>query len=102
MRVKLQYTVDVKEVPKELEWMFDRLHKNMEDVNRIYQALDSSSMDKTVQNIESLRTAMFDADSKLQDIYGIITGYLSYISQGSDPPKFDQSHLTKEGSLEEG
>ena len=102
MRVKLQYTVDVKQVPKELEWMFDRLHKDMEDVKRLYQALDISSMDKTVQNIESLRTAMFDADSKLQDIYGIITGYLSYISQGSDPPKFDQNHLAKEGSLEEG
>tara|TARA_A100001015_G_C14385267_1_gene479574 strand:+ start:136 stop:444 length:309 start_codon:yes stop_codon:yes gene_type:complete len=101
MRVKLQYTVDVKQVPKELEWMFDRLQEDMQHVKDLYDCLDPSSMDKVVQNIESLRTAMFNADTKLQDIYGIVTGYLAYISQGGDPPQQEQKLLTEEENVEE-
>ncbi len=102
MRVKLQYTVDVKEVPKELEWMFDRLQKDMQQVSDLYAGLDPSSMDKVVQNIEDLRTAMFNADTKLQDIYGIVTGYLAYVSQGGPPPGPEQTLLTEEANIEEG
>ena len=86
MRVKLQYTVDVNDIPREVEWMSDRLKKDMDDVVSLYQNLDFDSMDKSMKGIEDLRTAMFDADTKLQDLYGIISGYLAYISQGSEPP----------------
>ena len=85
MRVKLQYTVDVNDIPREIEWMSDRLKKDMEDVVELYKKLDFDSMDKSMKGIEHLRTAMFDADTKLQDLYGIISGYLAYISQGSEP-----------------
>ena len=84
MRVKLQYTVDVHDIPRELEWMSDRLKKDMDDVFNIYKKLDFDSMDKSMKNIEQLRTVMFDADTKLQDLYGIISGYLAYISQATD------------------
>ena len=86
MRVKLQYTVDVHDIPRELEWMSDRLKKDMDEVFDIYKQLDFDSMDKSTKNIEQLRTAMFDADTKLQDIYGIISGYLAYISQAAGLP----------------
>ena len=86
MRVKLQYTVDVHDIPTELEWMSDRLKKDMEDVFDIYKQLDFDSMDKSMKNIEKLRTAMFDADTKLQDLYGIVSGYLAYISQANELP----------------
>ena len=92
MRVKLQYTVDVNDIPREVEWMSDRLKKDMEEVASLYNELDFDSMDKSMKNIEQLRTAMFDADTKLQDLYGIISGYLAYISQGSEPPMSDNQN----------
>ena len=98
MRVKLQYTVDVHDIPREIEWMSDRLKKDMEEVVTLYQKLDFDSMEKSMKGIEDLRTVMFDADTKLQDLYAIISGYLAYISQGSEPPISQaQSEVSNDG-----
>jgi len=81
MRVKLQYSVELSEVPKETRRLFSRANEeimsagnNMDD---IFIAIDSGSdYESILDSIKSARLSLAEADFRLGDSEAILSGYL--------------------------
>ena len=75
MKVKLQYTVDIDDVPNEV----DRLLKNaVTEIQNSLKAIDSTSASSPIEfhdNVSTARELMMSADLILGDCVAIVTSY---------------------------
>ena len=81
MRVKLQYSVELDEVPKETRRLFSRANEEIRDasdhVDDIFIAIDSSTdYENILDSIKSARLSLAEADFRLGDSEAILSGYL--------------------------
>ena len=80
MKVKLSYTVDLDDVPGEINHL---LEKAQDEINTISSAVNGlketkdRSVEDAVKLLEEVRTLMVEADIVLEDCQSILSGYLS-------------------------
>ena len=81
MRVKLQYSVELDEVPKETRRLFSRANEEIRDAidhgDDIFIAIDSGTdYENILDSIKSARLSLAEADFRLGDSEAILSGYL--------------------------
>ena len=81
MRVKLQYSVDLEEVPEETRRLFSRANGEIRDagdhMDDIFAFIDSGTdYENILDSIESARLSMAEADFRLGDAEAILQGYM--------------------------
>ena len=97
MRVKLQYTVELEEVPGETRGLFSRANEEIREasdhVDDIFIAIDSGTdYESILDSIKSTRLSLSEADFRLGDAEAILTGYLQakHASPSQEQPDFEQ------------
>ena len=104
MRVKLQYSVELDEVPKETRRLFSRANgeimsagNNMDD---IFIAIDSGTdYENILDSIKSARMSLTEADFRLGDAEAILNGYLQ--AKHAPPQEQQQQPSMDFGQLQE-
>ena len=96
MRVKLQYTVELDEVPKETRRLFSRANEEIRDagdhMDDIFAITDSSTdYENMLDSIKSARLNLTEADFRLADAESILRGYL----QAKHAPQEQQSDFAQ-------
>ena len=91
MRVKLQYSVELDEVPKETRRLFSRANEEIRDagdhMDDIFAITDSSTdYENILDSIKSARMSLAEADFRLGDSEAILNGYL----QAKHAPPLEQ------------
>ena len=81
MRVKMQYTVNLDEVPKETRRLFSRANGEIHDagdhMDDIFVFIDSGTdYENMLDSIEQARKNLAEADFRLGDAEAILQGYM--------------------------
>ena len=90
MRVKIMYTVDIDEVPKEVSEIMTRAADNLDEayqkIIKIQTELDSETglADEHLKAIELARSKMVKADQTLQDCQAIILGLKNVVDENQE------------------
>lgn len=100
MRVKMQYSVDLEEIPTETGPLFSRANAEIQDAADhlcdIFIAMDSGSdYDNVLDSIEQARKNLAEADFRLGDAEAILRGYLQakHTPQPEPQPSMDFEQL---------
>lgn len=85
MRVNIQYTVELEQIPKEMDKLLkhsviEKLRKALSDFEAV--CLEDAS---SVESISNMRTVLYQADERLSDVDAIIRGYYSQKMQPEGP-----------------
>jgi small-conductance mechanosensitive channel len=103
MRVKLQYSVELEEVPSEARPLFSRANAEIQDAGDhmcdIFIAVDSGSdYDNVLDSIEQARKNLSEADFRLGDAEAILRGYLQakHTPQQEPQPSMDFEQLQEQ------
>jgi hypothetical protein len=93
MRVKMQYTVNLDEVPKETRRLFSRANGEIHDagdhMDDIFVFIDSGTdYENILDSIKSARLRLAEADFRLGDAEAILQGYM----QAKYAPPQEQQH----------
>ena len=103
MRVKMQYTVNLDEVPKETRRLFSRANEEIRDagdhMDDIFVFIDSGTdYENMLDSIDQARKNLAEADFRLGDAEAILSGYLQ--AKHAPPPQ-DQQPSMDFGQLQE-
>ena len=96
MRVKLQYSVNLDEVPGETRGLFSRANGEIRDagdhMDDVFIAMDSGTdYESILDSIKSTRLSLAEADFRLGDAEAILTGYLqAKHAPQQEQPDFEQ------------
>jgi len=96
VRVKLQYTVELEEVPGETRALFSRANGEISDagdhMDDIFIAIDSGTdYENILDSIKSARLSLAEADFRLGDSEAILSGYLqAKHAPQEEQPDFEQ------------
>jgi len=104
MRVKLQYTVELEEVPGETRGLFSRANEEIREasdhVDDIFIAIDSGTdYENILDSIKSARLSLAEADFRLGDAEAILNGYLQ--AKHAPPQEQEQQPSMDLGQLQE-
>ena len=104
MRVKLQYSVELDEVPKETRRLFSRANEEIREasdhVDDIFIAIDSGTdYENILDSIKSARLSLAEADFRLGDAEAILNGYLQ--AKHAPPQEQQQQPSMDFGQLQE-
>jgi len=93
MKVKISYTIDLENVPSEMDQLILRAEKNLETAASICSHLigiKERSMENALKRMEQIRVHMMEADIVLEDSMAIASGYLQALAgegvQSDTPP----------------
>lgn len=97
MRVNVQYTIELDQIPKEMKKLLKySVVDNLRDALRRLEEIDLDSS-QAADNISDMRVALFQADERLSDIDAIIRGYCA---QKMEPePKQSQPQVDSTANL---
>jgi len=96
MRVKLQYSVDLEEIPRETRPLLSRANSEIQDagdhMDDVFISFDSGTdYANILDSIEEARKNLAEADFRLGDAQAILTGYLqAKHAPAVEEPDFDQ------------
>ena len=104
MRVKIQYSVELEEVPSQVDrllpegWEFDEVGRQLEDIDSAVSPV------ATMDVIESIRKDLVALDARLNDCYSILQGYIAVMANppseappGPPPPGLEEQLKALEG-----
>jgi len=97
MKVKISYTVDLDDVPKEIDFLIQKAEQSLgEAFDLISQLKDikNQSVEKALEKVPKIRESMMAADIVLDDFELILSGYMStkYATPDlSDIPKVENN-----------
>lgn len=74
MRVNIQYTMELEQIPKEMKKLLD-----YSVVEKLREAVDALSDEPTpsVEAISNMRAVLYEVDERLSDVDAIMRGYIS-------------------------
>jgi hypothetical protein len=78
LKVKIAYTIDLEEVPKELyKFLQDgRVHELSKIYENITENIKECNNEKAIADIHELRLLLAKIDQKLDDAHSILDGYM--------------------------
>ena len=80
MRVKVQYTADLEDIPKEVAKLLPKLPDFTPEVADIEEMVMGGEILKSIDKIDELRKLLFRTDQRLSDSQQILRGYLGVIT----------------------
>ncbi len=79
MSVKITYTVDYSDVPREANFIATRACNRLKElVSLLDEAIATQDYNKKIQAFDSIRQQMILADLNLEDSYNIYIGYMKH------------------------
>ena len=77
MEVKMQYLVDLEDVPKECQELLDRINLSQWDfLPDACRLISEGEIMNSVRELESLRKELYRVDRRVADVSHILKGYL--------------------------
>ena len=85
-RVNIQYSIDLEELPEEVERLIVKFGSEIERTAELYHELPGDPISVSgLQEIENLRMSLAKADHVLDDVTKIVTGYIRMNTE--QPPR---------------
>ena len=84
MKVKMQHTVDLEEVPVEVDRMMQTCIAKLKTISNITATVDSMDPEKFTERVDFIRRKLFDVDNSLEECATIMSGYQSAITDSGD------------------
>jgi hypothetical protein len=81
MQVKVQYTVDLEDVPKEVIKLLPKLLDYTPEVAHIERLITEGKTVKAIEALGDFRRSLYRADQRLVDSQTILKGYLNITSE---------------------
>mgnify|MGYP003130746390 CR=1 FL=1 len=76
-RVNIQYSIDLEELPNEVERLILKFGTEVETTTQLYNELSADPISVTgLKELEDLRLSLARADHILDDVSKIVTGYI--------------------------
>jgi hypothetical protein len=96
MRVKMQYSVDLEEIPAETRPLLSRANHEIRDagdhMDDVFALIDAGTdYANIVDSIEEARKNLAEADFRLGDAQAILTGYLQAKHAPPQQPEMSQA-----------
>tara|TARA_Y100000296_G_C5106134_1_gene222660 strand:+ start:416 stop:760 length:345 start_codon:yes stop_codon:yes gene_type:complete len=96
MRVKIAYSADIEDIPREVCKLIQALSINHEGlIDRVVLNLEEDSVDSAIENIDKVRQEMYQVDQRLADCSAILQGYIK--TKYTPPPDTSEMQDTLEG-----
>tara|TARA_R100000808_G_C2143071_1_gene150827 strand:- start:229 stop:525 length:297 start_codon:yes stop_codon:yes gene_type:complete len=77
MKVNVTYSVDLKEVPLEIDRLFRNAIKDLHLSLKNLEALDSNSIMEFIEGVHDFRKGLYDFDSRLDECHTMGRGYIA-------------------------
>ena len=81
MKVTMQHTVDLNEVPLEVDKMMRACVTKLRVISNVATTADPMDPEKFAEQIDFIRRKLFDADNQLEECVTIMRGYEQAVSQ---------------------
>lgn len=82
MKAKIQFTVDIEEIPEEVRLRTERVlymsQKASEDIKEALKDVSENNIISATQKIDKIRKNLTFIDSVLEDGYNVLVGYANY------------------------
>jgi len=98
MNVKVQYVVNLEEIPKEVQKLLPDCEDYGDRICNLGSLVEEQSFSLAMDEIESIRESMYKVDQRLADCHGILRGYLNVKSRPEERP---QEEVPPEQSMEQ-
>lgn len=98
MKVKIAYTVDLDDIPSEVDRLYEKVKPDLENVVESvvkFGKSNDASIDEKIKGIETLRRNMGAVDVLLADVHMILLGYMNVLSNPNGA-EGDQQELVNE------
>ena len=86
MKVKLQRTVELSQVPVEVDKVVKECSVKLKNISNLVSSLDTMNVEKFVDQIDFIRRKLFDVDNNLEESSTIMDGYEKTINQETKSP----------------
>ena len=86
MRVKIQYSVELEDVPNQVEELLPNSWELVEIKGLIEDIDPGESPTAAMKSIDHIRKQLFSLDNRLEDCYSILQGYVGVLSRGREQP----------------
>jgi len=91
MKVKVIYTVDLEDIPREADLLLDRVHASLDDLfidlKKLGVTKSPGSELAAAQEIDGLRKKLYGVDTLLADTEAILRGYVATVNNQKPPPE---------------
>lgn len=84
MKVKLQRTVELSQVPVEVDKVVKECSVKLKNISNLVSSLDTMNVEKFVDQIDFIRRKLFDVDNNLEESSTIMDGYEKTINQETE------------------
>jgi|TARA_R110000744_G_C19364052_1_gene561702 hypothetical protein len=98
MQVKVQYVVELEEIPKEVRGLLPDCDAFEDRIKDLTDLIDKQSFTIALDEIEAIRESMYKVDQRLADCGAILTGYLNV---KNSPPEAPQPQNNLDFDLEQ-
>ena len=82
MKAKIQFTVDIEDIPKEVLERIKKLpphfNRTTEKISSVMDDIEKQNIVLAVNEIDVIRKELAHYDSVLEDCYSILVGYANY------------------------
>jgi hypothetical protein len=90
MKVKLSYSVNLEDIPKEIERLYGEACEKLLDMTSRLEEINTRDAAQLDRKIGEVREALFEVDSRLEEVLGISGGYVNAMAaKMSHPPPSD-------------
>jgi hypothetical protein len=85
-KINIQYTIQIDELEGEIERLINKNLINFEEMASLGAEINEDAVlsHRTLNKIDSIRQRMLMIDTRFQDSYNLIEGYLSYMAQSKE------------------
>ena len=86
MRVKIQYSVELEEVPSQVARLLPEGWEISDIKEQIAEIEPDTDPIQAMKTIDYIRKQLFSLDNRLDDCYSILQGYVGVLSRGEEQP----------------
>ena len=81
MQAKISYTVDIENIPDEVNKLIQTVFPMLELVTDTDITISKDTIVKSIEQIDEIRKKLLQVDTRLQDCYSILVGYNRAIAE---------------------
>lgn len=86
MKVTMQYTIDLNEVPLRLNDMMQDCTTHLETITKLATVIDALNPDKFITHIDFIRKKLFEVDTQLSECGELMQGYKNALNPDEVTP----------------
>ena len=102
MKVGISYAVELEEIPEEVEDLLRDVQWDLfGKIEEIIEQVRSGDFSKLTADITSLRNNLGRVDTRLEDCYTILVGYVKVINQLAEQPRAQDGPAAHTASVDQ-